>query len=311
MSKSSSFLIADPDQHSRMLLSEVLRAAGYFIIYSARDGNELLEKSIEYRPRVVFTGSRIHGISGLEYTRLIRAGYADLSRQTSIIVMTDTPTKSFLTAAQESGADEMLARPFSSQAVLVRLKSVLDRPRRFVDCASYIGPCRRRRMLEAYHGPKRRFTDPLDDPADLAPWETESNRAVVRACIRKISELALNLTPGDRRKLREVYAAAKETEEIADSVRDKMMGDAARSLGRYIVGVGASGLIEVKVLTTHIDAMHTLSVLTNQHNEQREQLITSLQTLVDKKLARLRAPESLAVSRSSTSNLALHPQHRH
>ena len=56
MSKSSSFLIADPDQHSRMLLAEVLRAAGYFLIYSARDGNELLEKSIEYRPHVVFTG---------------------------------------------------------------------------------------------------------------------------------------------------------------------------------------------------------------------------------------------------------------
>ena len=50
-----------------------------------------------------------------------------------------------LTRSDPARADEMLARPFSSQAVLVRLKSVLDRPRRFVDCASYIGPCRRRR----------------------------------------------------------------------------------------------------------------------------------------------------------------------
>ena len=150
-----SFLIAEPDQHSRRMLSEVLRAAGYFLIHQARDGTELLEKSIEHRPRVVFTGSRIPGISGLEYTRLIRAGYSDLSRQTSIIVMTDTPTKTFLKAAQESGVDEMLARPFSSQAVLVRLKAALDRPREFVDSASYVGPCRRRRMIERTARPDR------------------------------------------------------------------------------------------------------------------------------------------------------------
>lgn len=289
MPKNIPFLIADSDQHSRMLLSEVLRAAGYFLIHTARDGNELLEKSVEYRPRVVFTGSRIPGISGLEYTRMIRAGYADLSRQTSIIVMTDTPTKAFLQAAQESGVDEMLARPFSSQAVLLRLKAVLDRPREFVDSASYVGPCRRRRMIDEYRGPKRRFTDPLDDDANLAPWEIESNRAVVRACVRKISELAVNLTPGDRRKLREVYAAVKETEATADSFRDQMMGDSARSLGRYLVGVGASGLIELEVLTTHIDAMHTLGVLTNQHHNERENLIAGLKALVDKKLSKLRA----------------------
>lgn len=289
MPKNIPFLIADSDQHSRMLLSEVLRAAGYFLIHTARDGNELLEKSIEYRPRVVFTGSRIPGISGLEYTRLIRAGYADLSRQTSIIVMTDTPTKAFLQAAQESGVDEMLARPFSSQAVLLRLKAVLDRPREFVDSASYVGPCRRRRMIDEYRGPKRRFTDPLDDDANLAPWEIESNRAVVRACVRRISELAVNLTPGDRRKLREVYAAVKETEATADNFRDQLMGDSARSLGRYLVGVGASGLIELEVLTTHIDAMHTLGVLSNQHHSEREHLIRGLKALVDKKLSKLRA----------------------
>lgn len=289
MSNQISFLIADSDQHSRTLLAEVLRAAGYFTIQSARDGNELLERTIEFRPRVVFTSSRIPGLSGLEYTRLIRSGYADVPRQLSIIAMTDTPTKAFLKAAEESGVDEMLARPFSSQTVLIRLKSVLDRPREFIESARYIGPCRRRRMIDAQGGPRRRFTDPIDDPSQLAEWESESNRAIVRACIRKISELAVNLTPGDRRKLREIYSAVKETEEIADGVRDQMMGDAARSLGRYLVAVGASGLIELDVLKTHIDAMHTLGVLSGQHDEQRRLLIVGLRQVVDKKLGRFRA----------------------
>ena len=288
-SKPPTFLIADTDSHSRNLLAEVLRAAGYFAISHAKDGKELLEKTAELRPRVVLTASRIADISGLEFTRLIRAGYQDVSRQTSIIVMTDTPTKAFLEAAQKSGADEMLARPFSSQTVMVRVKSVLERPREFVDSVVYIGPCRRRRMIEDYQGPRRRFTDPLDDESMLAEWEKESNRAIVQACIRKISELAVDLSSDDRRKLREIYFATKHVEDVADSQKDKMMGDAARSLGRYLSAVGAAGQVDKDVLITHIDAMHTLGLLGSRHHSEREGLIVGLRQVVDKKLARLRA----------------------
>lgn len=283
------FLIADPDTHARNLLAEVLRAAGYFAITHARDGKELLEKACELHPRIVITTSRIPGISGLEFTRLIRAGFKDVSRQTSIIVMTDTPTKAFLEAAQKSGADEMLVRPFSSQAVMIRVKSVLERPREFVDSVVYVGPCRRRRMVEDYHGPRRRFTDPLDEQSTLAEWETESNRAIVQACVRKISELAVDLSTDDRRKLREIYFATKEVENVAESVKDQMMGDAARSLGRYLSAVGANGQVDKDVLITHIDAMHTLGILGSKYQDQREGLIRGLQQVVDKKLARLRA----------------------
>ena len=283
------FLIADSDPHSRNLLAEVLRAANYFMITTVRDGKELLERTVETNPRVIITASRIPGISGLEFTRMIRAGFKDVSRQTSIIVMTDTPTKAFLDAAQQSGVDEMLARPFSSQAVMVRVKSVLERPREFIDCAVYVGPCRRRRMIDDYSGPLRRFVDPLGgDPNCMAPWESEPNRIAVRACVKKISELSAGLTPGDRRKLREIYFAVKEAEAKSDEVKDQMMGDAARSLGRYITAIGANGVADPEVLTTHIDAMHTLGVLTSKHHAERENLTAGLKKVVDKRLARAR-----------------------
>lgn len=283
------FLIADSDPHARNLLAEVLRAGNYFMINSVRDGSELLTRTAEMHPRVVITASRIPGISGLEFTRLIRAGYEDVSRQTSIIVMTDTPTKAFLKAAQESGVDEMLVRPFSSQAVMDRVKSVFERPREFIDCAVYVGPCRRRRMLEDYHGPMRRFIDPVGEQSALVPWEMEENRAAVRSCVKNISELATGLTPGDRRKLREIYFAVKETEAKADEFKDQMMGEAARSLGRYITSIGATGRAEPDVLSTHIDAMHTLCALSGEHHAERENLIAGLKKVVDKRLGRIRA----------------------
>jgi DNA-binding response OmpR family regulator len=271
------------------LLAEVLRAAGYFMIESVRDGNELLERTADILPQVVITASRIPGVSGLEYTRAIRSGFKDVPRQTSIIVMTDTPTKAFLDAAKQSGADEMLVRPFSSQAVLLRVKSVLERPREFIDCAVYVGPCRRRRMVEQYTGPMRRFVDPIGNETAASPWEHEENRVAVRACVKKISELSRGLTSRDRRKLREIFFAVKETEKMADEVKDEMMGEAARSLGRYVMAIGATGTADPEVLSTHIDAMHTLGMLSGDHHQERENLITGLKKVVDKRLGRTQA----------------------
>jgi CheY-like chemotaxis protein len=281
-------LVADAVQHTRNLVADVLRSLGFYSIIHARDGKELLEATVEYEPRIVITTSRLPGMSGLEFTRLVRAGHQNISRLLSIIVMTDTPTKAFLDAAQASGVDEMLVRPFTAQAMHVRIKAVLERPRPFIDSAVYVGPCRRRRMIEDYSGPLRRFVDPTDDMPGASPWEAEPNRAAVRKCVTKISELSSGLTPGDRKKLREIYAASKSAEGIADETKDAMMGAAARSLGRYIMAIGATGVRDPEVLSTHIDAMHTLGLLSGAQHKEREFLVQGLVHVVDKKLGRSR-----------------------
>ncbi len=283
-----SIIVADPNAHTLNLAAEVLRFAGYDNIIYARDGQQLLDLTVEREPRIVITTSRLPVISGLEFTRLIRAGYGQVARTLSIIVMTDTPTKAFLTAARESGADEMLVRPFAAKSLLVRVKAVLDNPRPFVESTSYVGPSRRRRMVDDYDGPLRRFIDPTDDTS-ASPWESEPNRIAVRNCVKKISEIATGLTAGDRKKLREIYTVTKETEAFADDTRDAIMGAAARSLGRYIMAIGAAGQLDAEVIGTHIDAMHTLSMLGNDQHEARQKMAEGLVRVVDKKLKRPRA----------------------
>ena len=284
--KTNHIIVADAVSHTRNLVADVLRSLGYYSIFHARDGNELLEMTVEYEPRIVITTSRLPEMSGLEFTRLIRAGYKNVSRLLSIIVMTDTPTKAFLDAAQASGVDEMLVRPFTAQAMQVRIKAVMERPRPFIDSAVYVGPCRRRRMVEDYAGPLRRFVDPTDDMPGASPWELEPNRLAVRKCVTKLSELSLGLTAGDRKKLRAIYSATKETEDMADETKDVMLGAAARSLGRYIMAIGANGIPDPEVMTTHIDAMHTLGMLTSVQHREREYLVEGLVRVVDKRLGR-------------------------
>jgi DNA-binding response OmpR family regulator len=286
MAKVNHIIVADAVSHTRNLVADVLRSLGFYSIIHARNGKELLDLTIEYEPRIVITTSRLPELSGLEFTRLIRGGHKNVSRLLSIIVMTDTPTKAFLDAAQASGVDEMLVRPFTAQAMQVRIKAVMENPRPFIDSAVYVGPCRRRRMIVDYAGPLRRFVDPTDDMPGALPWESEPNRQAVRKCVTKLSELSLGLTAGDRRKLREIYSATKETEGIADETKDAMMGAAARSLGRYIMAVGANGSPDPEVMTTHIDAMHTLGQLSGAQHRERELLVEGLVRVVDKRLGR-------------------------
>jgi two-component system, chemotaxis family, chemotaxis protein CheY len=283
--KSLQFLICDENPYARRLVTEVLANAGFEKVQHAADGVELLKLTVEFQPRIVLTTSRVPGLSGLEYTRMIRAGYQGVNRALAIIVMTDTPTQKFIDAAREAGADELLVRPFTGNAVLSRVEAVLLRPRRFVESVNYVGPCRRRRMLEEYEGPMRRFTDPLES-MEKPLWENEANRELVRKCVTRISELACDLAPGDRRKLREIYAAVRDTEQLADDVRDQFMGDAARSLGRYITAVGGAGAIDQEVLSTHIDALQKLGVLGSQYQAEREELVLGLVKVVDKRLGR-------------------------
>jgi CheY-like chemotaxis protein len=287
--KKALFIVADQTMQTRNLISEVLRGAGFDNILHARDGQELIDLTLEYNPQIIITTSRLPVVSGLDFCRMIRAGYKHVPRTLAIIAMTNTATKVFLDHARDAGVDEMLVRPFTAQAVLLRVQSVLERPREFIDSASYVGPCRRRRSFDSYDGPLRRFTDPIGDEDGAPMWEKETARAAVRLCVQKISQTVQGLTDGDRRKLREVYSAVKETEQKADEMRDVMLGMAARSLGRYITAVGASGSLDPETVKTHIDAMHTLGLLTSTQHEERQKLVDGLERIVDKKLGRTRA----------------------
>lgn len=282
-------VVADPASITRNLVCDVLRGGGFSDVIHARDGHELLTAVEEYAPQIVISTSRLPGLSGLDFTRKIRLGYKSAPRELSIIVMTDTPTRSFIDIARTSGVDEMLVRPFTANGIMLRVRSVIERPRQFIDSARYVGPCRRRKMIEDYDGPLRRFVDPVDDMPGAPPWEAGPNRAVVRICVQRICELFAHLKPEDRRQLRAIYAAVQETGAIADHTRDTMLARAARSLGRYITGIGASGPLDEEVVTTHINAMHTLGVLTSAQYFQRQKLVDGLERIVAKRLGRAAA----------------------
>lgn len=278
-------LVADPARHARGLMCDVLGNAGYRELIQAANQEELLMQLELSRPAIVVMPASFPDLSGLAFTKRVRTGYNFVPRETSIILTTDAPTKSFLDATREVGVDEIVVLPYTAQSLIVRIRSVIERPRPFVDCAVYVGPCRRRRMLQDYQGPKRRAADPSTSAATGSLWQFESNRAAVRLCVQKLSEYGSLLSADDRQKLRQIYHSVMQIETQATQTNDEALGGAARSLGRYFQAIGADSQPEQDVVTTHIDAMHTLCLLTDTGQDQRQQVIAGLERVVQQKLA--------------------------
>lgn len=284
-------VVVDANRHVRGMICDVLRNAGFTDTAHAANSDELLQLVELSRPGIVIMPAAFPELSGLEFTRHIRSGYNFVPREMSIILTTDAPTKSLLEATREIGVDEVVVLPFTAQSLLTRIRSVIERPRPFVDCAVYVGPCRRRRMLQDYKGPKRRMEDPVEEASPGLLWEGETNRAVVRLCVQKVSEFGALLTPDNRHKLRQIYNSVMQIETRSIQKDDETLSAAARSLGRYIEAVGVSDRLAQDVVAAHIDAMHTLATQPDVDGEQRQKVIAGLERVVQRKLA---AANSLA-----------------
>ncbi|MGE3302367.1 MAG: response regulator [Hyphomonadaceae bacterium] len=280
-------LIADENAFTRSIVADILRAQGFGAMYFAQDGEQLLQQTVHHAPRIVITSSRLPlgGVSGLEFTRMVRAGHGQIDRALSIIVTTNTASVAFLEAARAAGVDEMLVRPFTAQSLLARVEAVLIRPRQFIDSAAYVGPCRRRRMLQDYDGPYRRLSDPIEEAKEPA-WEHDANRELMRLNVLRLAALVGMVAPGDRRSIQALHLAAEQTKQLAREVRDEMMEAAVRSLLRYIAAFGAAQGLDCEVLSTHADAMQKLCSIGSCNRIERACLVSGLDRVVDKRLGR-------------------------
>jgi two-component system chemotaxis response regulator CheY len=278
-------LVGDAGRHTRAMISDVLRSAGFRDLIQAASETDLVKLVDQHRPKIIVMAASFPGLSGLTFAKQIRRGFNFVPRETSIILTTDAPTRSFLEAARTVGVDEVVAVPFTLQTLMARIRSVVERPRPFVDCPTYVGPCRRRVMLQDYKGPMRRAADPEKAPAAGPLWSLEDNRSAVRLCVQKMSEYRSALAPEPYKKLRAIYLSVMKLETRTDQASDDALGEAAKSFGRYLPAIGVRQTPDLALLNDHIECLHTLALDAELAAEQRLTLIASLQSAVQGKIA--------------------------
>ena len=114
-------LVVDDEPQIRRIMRTTLTGAGYEVD-DAKTGEEALEKCREFRPDLVLLDINMPGMGGFAACRALRA-----DANIAIIMLTVRNAEADKVKALDAGADDYIAKPFSTPELLARIRAALRR----------------------------------------------------------------------------------------------------------------------------------------------------------------------------------------
>lgn len=118
-------LVVDDDIDTVKLVGTTLEKQGYIII-TAQDGKEALEKVAQHHPDLILLDIMMPKMDGYEVLRRLRADSETAS--IPVILFTAKAQVDDKVAGLEAGADEYLTKPTHPAELVARVRSILKRP---------------------------------------------------------------------------------------------------------------------------------------------------------------------------------------
>ncbi len=117
-------LVIDDEEDYRLIISEVLRAAG-FDVRAAREGAEGLEMLKSAPADVILVDWMMPKMDGEQFCRAMRAepGFKDIP----VIMLTVKQTADEELEALHFGVDDFVVKPFKAAELLARVRAVVRR----------------------------------------------------------------------------------------------------------------------------------------------------------------------------------------
>jgi two-component system, OmpR family, KDP operon response regulator KdpE len=114
-------LVVDDEAQIRRSLQVNLERRGY-TVETAEDGEQALHRFINRRPDILILDLVMPGMNGVEVVRQVRASSA-----VPIIVLSVLGDEQHKVEALETGADDYMTKPFGTEELLARIRSLLRR----------------------------------------------------------------------------------------------------------------------------------------------------------------------------------------
>jgi PAS domain S-box-containing protein len=115
-------LVADDQQESRILLSEMLKTVGFDVL-EVRDGRETLACFERWKPHLILMDMRMPIMDGYEACRDIKA--TDEGRQTAIVAVTASALDDTRQRVFQAGVDAYLSKPFKEHELFEVIRTCL------------------------------------------------------------------------------------------------------------------------------------------------------------------------------------------
>lgn len=193
-------LIADGDMMMSKVLRQTLFSMGFVQISFVRNGREALDFIKKNPVDILITEWEMEHLDGIGLVRALRNSSDARFAMLPVIMLTARAEKEDVILARDNGATEFLVKPYTSRTLYDRLEHIIEFPRDFIVCESYVGPDRRRKK-ENEHRLKmvvnRRVTVPITIPETLkmpAAQEKTPHKIIPSNALKKKLEIVGNLT---------------------------------------------------------------------------------------------------------------------
>ena len=157
-------LVADADADARSLYRESLRLAGCDVV-DAADGRDALVKALSVCPTLVITETRLPGFNGYALCDVLRRD--SVTRTVPILVVTAETRRPELDRARAAGADAVLNKPVTPDALLREVQRLLERPEPSRESPSSGPPIDQRRTSQSKAHLRAQTTTPPAPPPQL------------------------------------------------------------------------------------------------------------------------------------------------
>lgn len=121
-SRRPTIVIADDERLNRELVRTFLESAGYQV-YEATNGTEALALARHEQPALVMLDVRMHGMSGYDVARALKADPA--TRHIKIVILSAQNRPSDQAEAREAGADAYLYKLLDWSEILRRVAELV------------------------------------------------------------------------------------------------------------------------------------------------------------------------------------------
>ncbi len=118
-------LVVEDEAPMRMALEDILKADGYRVL-TAADGQTGLEAAISERPDLVLLDVMLPKVDGLTICAELRSRDAGVP----VLMLTARGQVADRVAGLDTGADDYLVKPFSTDELLARVRALLRRQQR-------------------------------------------------------------------------------------------------------------------------------------------------------------------------------------
>lgn len=99
----------------------------------------------------------IYPLSGIHFVKRLRHSPNSPNPFIPVIMLASAVEKIQLMEARDAGVNELCIKPLGAQELSGRIIAVIEKPRIFITCDTYRGPCRRRAVMPLPSGqPERR-----------------------------------------------------------------------------------------------------------------------------------------------------------